>query len=362
MPYKLIPPGKRRNRHYWLRGTIAGERVEVSTGCDTRPAAAIWAADYAARLEGQRVPGAGEVVAFGRAAALCKAAKPHLSKADVRLIDRVAAYFDARGKQCHELVHADLVAAADELCPGLTASTKNRKVITPAAMVLHYAAGNEWCAYKRIEKFRVSRKSNREPARDEDVALLIANVEAPARTTSTGRKADYNVAFKRLLLVMLYELGLRIGHLLQVRWDDVDLQSARVRVRIPKSDEIASLEISPTIVAMLANIRSEPGPRRPALGRPVDRRGRLFPWATSRGVYAWLKPLTRRLNVTYTPHMSRHKLATDAGDAMIPDEKAAKLGVWRDPRSLHRYQHVRPEAIPGRSAATLLAAPTAKRR
>ena len=26
------------------------------------------------------------------------------------------------------------------------------------------------------------------------------------------------------------------------------------------------------------------------------------------------------------------------------------LGVWQDPRSLHRYQHVRPEAIPGMAA------------
>jgi integrase len=360
MSYKLIPPGKRRNRHYWLRGTIAGERVEVSTGCETRQATQAWAADYVARLEGQRVPGIGEVAAFERAAELYKAAHPHLSKGDIRLVDAVAKYFGDKGKACHEVVHADLVAASDELKPGRSASTKNRKVIGPAAAVLHYAANNQWCTYQRIEKFWVSRKSNREPARDEDLALLIANVEAPPRRKKFGRKADYNVAFKRLLLLMLYELGLRIGHLLTVRWDDVDLQAARLKVRIPKSDEIASLELSPVIVTELANLTSAIGADRPALGRRVDRRGRLFPWTTNRGVHAWLKPLTDRLGIKYTPHMSRHKLATDA--QVLPDKKAAELGVWKDPRSLHRYQHVRPEAIPGRSAATLLALPAPDKR
>ena len=77
-------------------------------------------------------------------------------------------------------------------------------------------------------------------------------------------------------------------------------------------------------------------------------------WSTNRGVYGWLKPLTDKLGVRYTPHMSRHKLATDADAANIPDKRAALLGVWQDPRSLHRYQHVRPDAIPGRNAGKLL--------
>jgi len=44
----------------------------------------------------------------------------------------------------------------------------------------------------------------------------------------------------------------------------------------------------------------------------------------------------------------------EKGKALSSTELAAKLGVWRDPRSLHRYQHVRPDAIPGRNASALL--------
>jgi len=205
--------------------------------------------------------------------------------------------------------------------------------------VLHYAAAQKWCEYQRIEKFWVSRKSSRDPARDDDLALLIANLETQ-RTNKRGRKKDVQVAYKRLFLAMVYETGLRIGHLLSVDWPNIDLEARRVRVRIGKSDEMASIEISPVIVVMLANL-------------PV-KIGRLFPWSINRGVYGWLKPLTDKLGIYCTPHMSRHKLATDADAANIPDKRAALFGVWQDPRSLHRYQHVRPDAIPGRSPGTLL--------
>ncbi|WP_295135388.1 hypothetical protein [uncultured Reyranella sp.] len=99
------------------------------------------------------------------------------------------------------------------------------------------------------------------------------------------------------------------------------------------------MPISPVTVTMLANLPEE------------EKTGRLFPWLTSSGVYPWLKRAKKRAGVHYTPHFSRHALATAAQD--IPDKKAAELGVWKDPLSLHRYQHVKPEAIPGRHIGTI---------
>jgi hypothetical protein len=52
---------------------------------------------------------------------------------------------------------------------------------------------------------------------------------------------------------------------------------------------------------------------------------------------------------------SRHALATAAGETQIPDGEAAKCVVGRTLRSLHHYQHVRPDAIPGRDADAPLA-------
>ena len=83
------------------------------------------------------------------------------------------------------------------------------------------------------------------------MALLIANVEK-VRTNKRGRKKDLNVAQKRLLLAVLYETGLRISHLLRLAWSEVDLNAGRIVVRIPKSDETASVPISPAIVSMFS--------------------------------------------------------------------------------------------------------------
>lgn len=335
MPHKLHPPGN-RGPFWYLRGSDAGGRFEVSTGQKARPDAARWADEWLIARARLRVPGHGEAVGFRDAARYYKAFR-NPGTLDERLIDRLAAVLE--DLDCRSITQAHLVAAAHQLLPGRSDSTKNRKVITPGAAVLHYAASQRWCEYQRIEKFWVSRKSSREPASDEAVTLLLANVEHH-RTNKRGRKADVQVAFKRLLLAMLYETGLRLGHLLSIRWQDVDLATGRVRVRMPKSDETASVPISSVVVAMLGNL-------------PAARLGRVFPWHTNRGVYGWLKPLTDRLGVAYTPHMSRHRLATDAGDAQMPDKQAALLGVWQDPRSLHRYQHVRADAIAGRDAGRL---------
>lgn len=338
MPYTLIPPGKRGSSWY-VRGKDASGKFEFSTGQKSRGRAAAWADAFVAERARRRVPGQGEIVSFTRAAEAYAAAR-NLSRGDAALIDALAVHF-ADIVDLRTMTHAHLIDAANALRPAGSDATKNRKVIAPAAAVLHYASEQKWCEYQRLKKFREPRRSSREPASDATLRLLIANAEAPSRTKPTGRKSDRNAAHKRLLLAMLYELGLRITDLLRVDWLAIDLPGARVRVRIAKTDEYASLELSAALVAALASL--------------PEQRGRLFPWSTRRGVYGWLGPLCKRLGVTYTPHLSRHALATAALEAQIPDKRAAELGVWRDTRSLHRYQHARPDAIPGRSAGAVLA-------
>lgn len=334
---KYLPAGK-RGASIYIIGRDASGRFECSTGARARGGAEAFAERFLAERTRRRVPGAGETVGFATAARHYAAFKA-LSKHDQKLVDAIARHFGEM--DCRTITHAQIVDAAHALRPTGADTTKNRKVIAPAAAVLHYASEQQWCSYQRIAKFAESRKSTREAAADDTMRLLIANVEAPPRRHKQGRKKDHTVAHKRILLAMLYELGLRIMDTLRIEWANIDLEKARVRVRISKTDDWASLELSGPLVAVLANLPSK--------------HGRLFPWSTTRGVYAWLKPLRERLDVTYTPHMSRHALATAADAAGIPDKRASELGMWRDPRSLHRYQHVRPDAIPGRTAGDLFA-------
>lgn len=338
MPYRLLPPGK-RGPCWYVRGTDPSGPFEYSTGQADRRAAARWVetvllVDRARR----RVPGRGAEVGFSTAALHYKAANPQLSKADVALVDALARHLGEL--DCRSIGRHTLVAAADVLKPGASPATKNRKVMTPGAAVLHFAADQRWCEYVRVKKFWESRKSSREPATDDTVAKLLEHLEDPAdQLAPQWRGRDPNLEHKRLLVCMLYELGLRISDYLRIDWTQVDLQAGTLRVRIAKTDDWATVQISHVLVAMMANLQPQAG--------------RLFPWSTRRGVYAWLQRVCRRAGVDYTPHQSRHAMATAAGLQRIPDGEAAKLGMWRDARSLHRYQHVQPSPIPGRHAGIL---------
>jgi len=348
MQYKLQPPGK-RGPCWYIRWTENGRDRERSTGAETRRGAETFAEEYFGELARRRVPGAGETVGFPRAAEAYKAANPHLSRQDIRKVDAVAGYF-CDNDDCRTLTHAHLVGAANALKPGRADSTKNRFVIGPAAAVLHYAARNRWCDYQPIEKFQESRKSSRQPATDETMALLFRHIEDPPEELAPQYRnaggVDPHLAYKKILLAILYDTGLRLGHTLGIEWPRIFLGDGRIGVTVPKSDELALVPISPATVALLANLPE------------ADKTGRLFPWTTDRGVYPWLKRAKQRAGVHYTPHLSRHALATAAQD--IPDKKAAELGVWLDPRSLHRYQSVKPEAIPGRHFGTVMTAAAAE--
>lgn len=321
MPWKLLPPGRRRKRSpfWYVRGTIGGERFEVSTGKADRASAEVWAAEYVARLGRANDPS--PVASFRDAAAAFIAFKrPKLD--DERLIKRLQAWFGDR--PVNTITHAQIVEAATALHPTGANATRNRKVVGPAAAVLHYAADQGWCSYRRIAKFKVSRKSPREPVSAADMARLMAAAEGQ----------------QRLLLALLYETGLRITDALSITWADVDLQAARLKVQISKTDERASLPLSQSLVVLLANAE--------------NKAGRLTTWTNRVSVYHWLRPLCRRLGIKYTPHLSRHALASDLLAAGVPDKAAAEYGVWRDPRSLHRYQRVRPENRPDRDVGALL--------
>jgi integrase len=96
-------------------------------------------------------------------------------------------------------VQAYLFDAAIALRPHGSPSTRNRKVIKPATVVLHYAAEQRWCEHRRIET------------------------------------------------------GLRISDLLAVEWPKIDLSAGKIAMRISKTHEYAMIQVSQIVGAMLAN-------------------------------------------------------------------------------------------------------------
>jgi len=231
-----------------------------------------------------------------------------------------------------DLVGADLIAAAHALCPETSNETKNRNVITPASAILHYAAEQRRCTYSRHRRLPVSRISKRRPAQLETMRLLLANTEG----------------HRQLLLAWLWETGQRISDSLRLMRDDLDLQAGIARAGSSKTDERGQIGLSPELVAMLAS-----APQLPA--------GRVFPWRDRHAVYRWLRPLCARLGLSYTPHQSRHAMATDLRALGYDMHAIAQRGLWRDARSAERYVHHRSTAAPERGVVILLGDKLGKR-
>jgi integrase len=317
MGYKLHPPGTRRNNAFYVvRGTVCGHRFEAITRTTDRGQAEKFAVEYIAELAKEN--------GVEKPKTFCDAADAYIAfkkprKLDLTAIVRLKTFFGP-SRLLKDVGGADLVRAANALLPQGSNAHKNRTVITPGSSIMHYAAEEGWCGYSRHRRFKVSRKSNRKPASPGAVQKLLES--------TTGKK--------RLLIAWLYETGQRITDSVRLHDDQLDLLNAKAFMKSSKNDDGAWIDLSPELVAMLANEVREPG-------------GYVFPWRSRHSVYRWLRPLVRELDITYTPHLSRHALATDLR-ALGWDLKAiAERGVWRDERSAARYVHHHATGTAGRS-------------
>lgn len=317
---QFYAPGTRKgNRTYVVRGPSNGRQIEKVLEATKLADAKKEAEIFFASLKG-RDPSS--VVTFAHAAHSYMAfANPR--KDDAKWINKLITYMGDR--DVREVKGDDIRQAADTLCPHVQNETKVRYVYTPAAAILHYASEQDWCPYRRIRRPSYSRRSKRTPASGDAMRLLLRN--------TTGLQA--------LLLAWLYETGQRISDSLRLLRSDLDLSAGLARVGSSKTDDRGEIGLSPELVAMLAN-----APHLPT--------GRVFPWGDRHNVYRWLKPLCERLGISYTPHQSRHAMATDLR-ALGYDMKAiAERGLWRDERSASRYVHHRSTAVGERGVVLLL--------
>lgn len=320
MSFKLWPPGTRKGNKRWLaRGSVDGRQFEKILEAEDRPTAKKEAQRYHDSL---RDPDPAALITFEAAADDYMAGKD-LGKQDVAYIERLKKHF--RGTPVVQILGAHLTAAAHAIAHGTSNANKNRAVITPASSILHFASEQGWCQERRFRRLQTSRRSNRKPAPPGTMQVLLSNTSG----------------YERAFLAWLYETGQRITASLQLTRDDLDLDRRIAKVTSDKTDDHGQIEISEGLAAMLAAL-----PARPS--------GRVFPWGDRHNVYRWLKPLCERLGVTYTPHQSRHAMATDLR-ALGYDMKAiAEQGLWRDERSAGRYVHHRSSAAPERGVAVLL--------
>jgi integrase/recombinase XerD len=289
---KLIPPGKRRNKYYVVRGRFLGVDVETSTETDDSRIAAAFKRQLEKRIAAGAMPSRDSAVLFHKAIDLYKQAHK-LSDDDLRRYKRIEA--QQPNKPCAEIVQADLDILAQALHPSDSNETKNRNVYTPCIAVLRYAALNKWCAPLAFKRPRQKKPETR-AASDKAATALLSATEGP----------------QRLFIAWIFYHGTRVSNALQVRWDRIDLDGEAYSLFVKKSQQWQVFPLHAAVATLLREIPAE------------QRKGLLFPWKSRWRVYDWLTPLRVKLGVTFTPHMARHWLgkkldAAGAGQRAIAD-------------------------------------------
>lgn len=329
----LIAPGKRKGNRFWLwRARIGGREYEISTQCLDKEAARRVALDLEREIRNRRPDQVSRPSTFAEAATRFRTAHGRLSGPDDGFLEKMEC--ELGGLRLDAIVADDIVRAGRRIYPAAAAATINRQAIVPAAAVLHYAAEQGWCPYRRISRLREPEARTRaiEPAQADRLLAVVADDP-----------------LKFAFLVCLFVQGWRVSEATGLQWQRVDLPRARVERWIAKRRTWRWQALDPATVAVLANIPATDG----------KRAGRVFPWGHRSNVYRWLRPAAKKAEIVFTPHMARHSAATWARRAGADLQELMKAYGWESIKSVLRYADVNVEdqrnVLAGASSA--LAAP-----
>lgn len=312
---RFYPPGTRKgNKFYVARFWVAGSQHEISTKTTNLRDAKAFAKAARAELiaEGKRLAAKDEKgipLTFGGAAERYSAARLWRNS-DLKGLARISAEI---GRVPLEDVTLDTIArVASKLYPHHSPATLNREVYTRAAAVLHYAAENEWCAYRKIRKLREPMPAPRRVSAD-DMRTLIA--------ASSG--------VVRKLLTFLYLQGWRIGEALRLKREHVNFKAGTLMVHVRKAGRWKTVPMHPDVATAL---------------REGEWYGdKAFPWGSVQAVYYHFDKLEETTGIRFTAHMARYAFAGENRELGATSIDLVDLGTWTSPRSTERYQASAPE-------------------
>lgn len=302
MPLKL----KKHGEIWWYSGTVAGRRLRGSTKTALKDQAQIVANEIERRqLQGGRDPGS--ALTFAQAAIEYRKAR-----GAPRYLELVEDHW--RDTPVKDITRGAIRRAAIELLPHAKGGYRNRAVIVPTQAVINYAASLDLCPPLKVDRFPEAHRT-KEPATAEWIAAFMAH-----SSPHLGALACF-----------MFGTAARISEALGVRWRDVDLRAATVRIRMGKvggKERIAHLP--PAVIAALANI-----------GGDRDPDSRVFPYSSYRACADPWEVAIRRAGIErLTPHSCRHGFATTLLHVGYDPITVAKMGGWADPAQLFKtYGH-----------------------
>lgn len=285
-PY-LVQPGARKNNRNWLiRGTFEGKNDnEKSTGTTDENLAR---AMHARLVYEERTKQDHRINKTFRYAADEYIAWKNPSDREKGFLDEICKYIG--NVAIRDITQSDLVGIANNIYKGKKGSSKNRGVMHPASAVIHYASKptHKWCELWQIELFEETPVKKR--------TMTIEDARKFVKATDGIEKS---------LILWLFKHSDRITSSIEVMGPHIHLKENYYdRLTGKKKKKWIKAPLDPEVKASLMEVYGSKMPQ-----------GTIFPWKNRWTVYKWIKPISKRLKVKFTPHMARHSILSWIGDA-----------------------------------------------
>lgn len=220
--------------HWYLHGTVGGQRVRESTGTSDKAQAEAIRIRRESEIWNRRELGPKAVATFPEALNI------YLDRGgEDRFVGKLLAHF--KTTRLADIDQAAIERAARILYPKAAASTVNRQLFVPMTAILNVGADCGLCDPPRFKRRKV-RPPRRRAVSPEWLAVVM-------------RQSSPHLA---ALLAFMAFSGARISEAVRLTWCDVDLAAGFAVLHRTKTQP-RRIALPPTVVAAIANI---PGTRR----------------------------------------------------------------------------------------------------
>lgn len=316
MPTYYAPGTRRGNKTWVIRGHIAGEQYEIrpEKARNKREAEKAWQ-DFATdtRREQRDANRTRETATFDWACDEYLTGNPGVGDAYAKNVRVLKDYF--YGWPLGTMTTEDIYMAAHKICGDVKPQTKNARVITPAAAVLHYMARRRLCEHFVIPK--MAPKDVRRP------------ITYPEQLETLIDAADPELA---AILTTLQIHGWRITEVLSIQYKRIDWRRSQIERWVSKSQEWRLAAVDQGVLEMWRNL-------------PKRSDGFIFGIRKRHDFYYRVDCLveTLGLRMKYRPHSSRRGLATTLRDLGYSIDDIQHAVQWQSRQSAAVYVKDDPE-------------------
>lgn len=277
--------------------------------------------------------------------AACQAFLRHCAVERCLSQNTIAAYRQDLAEFEAHFGNRDVIEVSGQSLVAFAASLKDQRLLAPATVKRRIACLKSMFAW-------LTRRSHLAINPFSTVEIRIRTPDRLPRCLASGDMTSLVLASEhggsdltKLLMLLLFATGARVGELTSIRMEDVDMERGSIRI-VGKGDRerqvyVTNQKLRSMLCRYVKRHRSKASARDYLLASPAGRR------ANPASVRGRLRRLSRQAGLSYrvTPHMLRHTAATALLEAGVDMRFVQRLLGHRSIATTQIYTHVSDAAL-----------------